>query len=101
MNAMMRTIGKLAVTCVVVVGLSTLCGCDLYVMNGFGGLGGYDPFAGYDPFGGYGGYTGGYTDWSYPDYGLYDPTNDIQSVIDYRQDVMDWSNDAWDAYIRQ
>jgi hypothetical protein len=37
----------------------------------------------------------------FPEYGLYDPTADIQSVIDYRQDVMDWSNDAWDEYIRQ
>ena len=46
--------------------------------------------------GGYG-YNYGY----YPAYGLYDPTNDIQSVISYRQDVMDWSNDAWDAYIRE
>jgi hypothetical protein len=45
---------------------------------------GYDPM--FDP--------------GYPAWGLYDPTADIQSVIDYRQDVMDWSNDAWDAYIR-
>ena len=33
--------------------------------------------------------------------GLYDPTADIQSVIGYRQSVMDYSADAWDAYIRE
>lgn len=33
-------------------------------------------------------------------YSYYDPTDIIQSVIDYRQDVMDWSVDAWDDYIR-
>jgi hypothetical protein len=36
---------------------------------------------------------------------LYDPYgygyDAMQSVIGYRQDVMDWSNDAWDAYIRE
>lgn len=36
---------------------------------------------------------------------LYDPYgygyNAMQDVIGYRQDVMDWSNDAWDEYIRQ
>ncbi len=37
----------------------------------------------------------------YPSYGLHDPTGVIQDVIDYRQDVMDWSCDAWDAYIRE
>ncbi len=31
--------------------------------------------------------------------GCYNPTYEIQSVIGYRQSVMDWSNDAWDAYI--
>jgi hypothetical protein len=33
--------------------------------------------------------------------GCYNPTYEIQSVIGYRQSVMDWSNDAWDAYIRE
>ena len=42
-------------------------------------------------------YLGGY----FPASTYYDPYYDIQSVIDYRQDVMDWSNDAWDAYIRE
>jgi hypothetical protein len=37
----------------------------------------------------------------WPDYSLYDPTNEIQSVIGYRQDAMDCSNDAWDEYIRE
>lgn len=37
----------------------------------------------------------------FPGYGLYDPTGTIQSVIDYRQDVMDWSANAWDEYILQ
>lgn len=31
----------------------------------------------------------------------YDATGTIQSVIDYRQDAMDWSNAAWDDYIMQ
>lgn len=43
----------------------------------------------------------GYWGNDYPDWGLYDPYNDIQSVIDYRQDVMDWSANAWDEYIRE
>jgi hypothetical protein len=37
----------------------------------------------------------------FPQSGLYDPTNDIQSVIGYRQDAMDWSNAGWDDFIRQ
>ncbi len=53
------------------------------LQNGCADLGGY----------GYGGY--------FPAYGLYDPTNDIQSVIAYRQSVMDWSASAWDEYIRE
>ena len=32
---------------------------------------------------------------------LNDATGIIQSVNDYRQDAMDYSNDAWDAYIRE
>ena len=51
-------------------------------LNGYG--------TGYDLYGGY-----------YPSFSLYDPTDTIQDVIGYRQSVMDWSNDAWDAYIRQ
>ncbi len=38
----------------------------------------------------------------YPDCSLLDPnycSDIIGSVIDYRQDVMDWSNNAWDEYI--
>ena len=54
------------------------------------------------------GYQNGYIDpWytssiglpAYPT--LYDPTNDIQSVIGYSWEVMDWSNDAWSDYILQ
>jgi hypothetical protein len=47
------------------------------------------------------GTTGAYLNGWFPATGLYDPTNDIQSVIDYRLDVMEASNDAWDEYIRQ
>lgn len=65
------------------------------------GLGGCDGMG--DPFGGYGYYPDyGYSDWGYfPDYGLYDPTDTILSVNDYRQDVMESTADAWDAYIRE
>ena len=73
----------LALTAVICLGAAT--GCDLYGMSGRGGYG--------NLFGGYGGY-------GFPDATLYDSYYDIQSVIDYRQDVMDWSNDGWDAYIR-
>jgi len=34
-------------------------------------------------------------------YPLFDATGIIQDVIDYRQDVYDACNDAWDEYIRQ
>ena len=44
---------------------------------------------------GYGSY---YDPYSY--YGYYD-TSTVQSVIDYRLDAMDWSNNAWDEYIRE
>ncbi len=40
---------------------------------------------------------GGY----FPASDLYDPTDIIQDVIDYRQDVMEWSANAWDEYILQ
>lgn len=64
--------------------LMTTTGCDLATGLGYGLGAGWDYLSGF-----------------YPDYGLYDPFNDIQNVIGYRQEVMDWSNDAWDAYIRQ
>ena len=65
------------------------------------GLGGCD--SGLDLLGGGGYYPDlGYSSWNYfPDYGLYDPTDTIQSVIDYRQSVMDWSANAWSDYILQ
>jgi len=71
------------------VGLAILAagtGCDSL---GLGNLLGYD--LGGLGFGGYG----------FPDTTYYDPYYDIQSVIDYRQDVMDWSADAWSDYILQ
>lgn len=43
----------------------------------------------------------GLYDFGYGGYSYYDPTDTIQSVIDYRQDVYDWSNNAWDEYILQ
>ena len=44
-------------------------------------------------------YSSQYSYW--PGYSLYDPTDTIQGAINYRQSVMDWSNNAWDEYIRQ
>jgi hypothetical protein len=52
---------------------------------------------GCDEYGLMGSYLGGY----FPASTYYNPYNDIQSVIGYRQGVMDWSNDQWDAYIRE
>jgi hypothetical protein len=78
------------------IGLAMLLvttGCDTYGLGSeFGNyLGGYD-YSGYN--------IGGY-DFSFPGTGYYDPTYDIQSVIGYRQDAMDWSNAGWDDYIMQ
>jgi hypothetical protein len=83
MKAMANAMQRLAVSCVILAILSTLTGCDLYGVN---------PYAWTSPV---------YTDTWFPASDLYDPTWEIQSVIDYRQSVMDWSNDAWSDYIRQ
>ncbi len=67
---------------------STGCDYGLSALNALGALQG----------------LGDYTDWvdyGFPDSSLYDPTNDIQSVIGYQQEVMDWSANAWDEYILQ
>ena len=80
MSTLKNKIGQAMLVAAFVAGWATLVGCDETGMAGFGGYGG-----------------GGY----YPDWGLYDPTQDIQDVIDYRWDVMDWSNDGWDDYIRE
>ena len=69
--------------------LGAATGCDLYDIGG------------YDLFGGYGDVFGGWDGYGYPASDLYDPTDIIGDVIDYRQDVMDWSNDGWDDYIHQ
>lgn len=76
--------------------LATSAGCDELLTPMFytPDYGGY--YGGWDNYGGWGGY-----DIGYPDYGLYDPTSVIQDVVDYRQDAMDWSANAWDEYIRQ
>jgi hypothetical protein len=50
--------------------------------------------AGCDELLGYYGYG-----YGFPSYGYYDPYYDIQSVIGYRQDVMDNAATAWDQYI--
>lgn len=47
------------------------------------------------------GYTSAIGLPAYPGYGGYDPTNDIQSVIGYRQDAMQASADGWSDYINQ
>jgi hypothetical protein len=78
--------------------VSALAGSMLFQF----GVGGCD--GGLDLLGGMGGYYPdyGYSGWGYfPDYGLYDPTDTIQSVVDYRQSVMDWSANAWSDYILQ
>ncbi|MBN2447204.1 MAG: hypothetical protein JXO22_10785 [Phycisphaerae bacterium] len=68
-----------------------LCGCDDLFSD--------SPYNGWDTGWGYD-YGYGY-DWGYPDYGLYDPTDTIQGVVDYRTSVMDSTAAAWDDYIRQ
>ncbi len=68
---------------------STGCDYGLSALNALGALQGL------------GDYEGGWNDWGFPDSSLYDPTNEIQSVIGYQQEVMDWSANAWDEYILQ
>ncbi len=82
MNAPTNTLKKLGMAAALLMTLASLTGCDLY---GTAGLWPLDF------------YTGSY--YAYPAYGLYDPTSTVQSVVEYRQDVMDWSADAWCDYI--
>ena len=79
------------------VALGTSVGCDDLLAPAM-----YTPDYGTSLYGGWNDYGswGGYGS-TYPDYGLYDPTNVIQDVVDYRQSVMDWSADAWSDYILQ
>jgi len=85
MTAFTRKIGKAGLAAGIWAVLALAAGCDQTALVGGGVPGGF------------GGWTGGY----WPDWGYYDPTDTIQGVIDYRWEVMDWSNDAWDEYIRQ
>ncbi len=67
-----------------VTGCVALAGCDT---SGYGSWGGM-----VNPW-----YTSSLGLPEYPT--LYDPTWEIQSVIDYRQDVMDDVADGWSDYI--
>ena len=73
MTTLKNNMRRIAVAGVMLAALVSMGGCYDY---GLGNLGG-----------GWGGSS------------LYDPTSTIQGVIDYRQDVMDRSADAWDQYI--
>lgn len=106
MKALGNTMRRMAVVSAMAAVLVAACGCDLgltSLLNTVGtlsNLGGTDLW-GWDT-GGWdtGGWdTGGWD--TYPDSTLYDPTDTIQSVIDYRQDVYDNVNAGWDEYIRQ
>lgn len=82
MTASTSKFRKFGFAAALLASLAALCGCDLYNTAGLWPL---DFYSGY--------YN------SYPAYGLFDPTSTIQSVVQYRQDVMDWSADAWSEYI--
>jgi len=45
--------------------------------------------------------SGGYYGYGFPSDGLYDPTDTIQGVIDYRLDVMDSVAAGWSDYLLQ
>ena len=87
-----NTMRRLAVaSAMLVVAMTSMGGCYDYGLGNLIGLGNLVDYTG-----GWG--TGG-TYW--PQTTLYDPTNDIQSVIDYRQNVMDNVATGWDDYIMQ
>jgi hypothetical protein len=101
-----NTMWRMAVVGAMLMAAVSMGGCYDYGLGGLIGLGNLLGSAGDWNTGGWntggwdtGGWDTGGTYW--PDTSLYDPTADIQSVIDYRQDVMDASNDGWDDYIRQ
>jgi hypothetical protein len=87
-----KNIGKVVLSLIALFCVVGGTGCDDSLMGGYldALTGGYTS-----------GLTAGYPTTGFPATGYYDPTNDIQSVNSYRQDVMDWSNDQWDAYIRE
>jgi hypothetical protein len=98
---------RMAAVVTVMMVLTALCGCYDYGLLGSllgGDLLGGNVF-GTSPLDGWvgGGAPVGVpvSGTTYPPSTLYDPTDTIQSVIDYRQDVYDRVNDAWDEYIRQ
>ncbi|HKQ47267.1 MAG TPA: hypothetical protein VJZ71_04255 [Phycisphaerae bacterium] len=61
-------------------GIFSASGCDLTEFGGY-----YDY---YDPYG-------------FGSLGFLPDASVVQSVNDYRQDVFDTANDAWDEYIRE
>jgi hypothetical protein len=87
MTTLAKTMRNAVMAGAMLATLTLLSGCDLATLAGLsnlaGSLGGWD------------------TGYYYPSTTLYDPTADIQSVIDYRQEVYDNSNAAWDEYIRE
>jgi hypothetical protein len=86
---MKRNIKNLAVKAIMVLaGFSALAastGCDEYWATGLGMV---------DPW-----YTSGY--YGVPEATYYDPTNEIQGVIEYRQSAMDASAAGWSDFILQ
>lgn len=80
-----QNVAKILLVLVGVVSLTVATGCDEWMYPG-------DFYPG--------NYLGNYG-YTYPDFGLYNPTHDIQSVIDYRLNAMEASNNGWDEYIRQ
>ena len=83
MTTLKNNMRRMAVATVMLVAVISMGGC-YEAANLVGGLGSLLG-AGGDP---------GYI-WT----GGYDPSSTIQGVVDYRQDVMDRSADAWDQYI--
>jgi hypothetical protein len=79
MTTLKNNMRKAVLASAVLAGLAALCGCDQWTT--------YDPLLGYANFPQVTPY--------------YDPTETIQSVWEYRQEVYDNSNAAWDEYIRE
>ncbi len=95
---------RMAVVTMTVAALTTLCGCYDYglLSSLLGGdlLGGGGLLSG-APIGTWPQVSIPVTPTTFPPTTLYDPTNDIQSVIDYRQQVMEDSASGWGDYILQ